>query len=193
MKLTAFSKCDCAISTFFVWRWRSLPSERCVRAWIAGDGWNWNTDWRHCIHCLILGGLDVLNVSASPKSPTYEASWLLPAAILFLFCAECPRSSQRFLDYVVIITLKFNSLAGNFKIISCGLYLADFFSVPPSLSPGSQFYRGVLTSALIWMHTLLSFDTFTEFRYTVEPLYHGKTTSLQRPPDNGHLSTATSL
>lgn len=97
-KLTAFSKCERAMSTFFVCEWRSFPSCRCVRAWIAGDGWNWNTDWRHWIHCLILGGLDVLKVSAKPKRPVYEASWVpaaIFAAILFLFGHELPRSCQR--------------------------------------------------------------------------------------------------
>ena len=92
VKLTAFSKCERAMSVFFVYEWRSFPSCKCVRAWIAGDGWNWNTDWRHCIHCLILGGLDVLKVSAKPKRPMYEASWV-PAVIvaILVFKSVIPR------------------------------------------------------------------------------------------------------
>lgn len=39
------------------------------------------------MHCLILGGLDVLKVSARPKRPLYDASQLLKAAILF-FCSS---------------------------------------------------------------------------------------------------------
>lgn len=119
-KLTAFSKCERAMSTFFVCEWRRFPSCRCVRAWIAGDGWNWNTDWRHWIHCLILGGLDVLKVSAKPKRPVYEASWVpaaIVAAILFLFGLELQRSCQRLREikrYIVygntVCYLKFDTL-----------------------------------------------------------------------------------
>lgn len=90
------------MSVFCVCEWRSFPSCRCVRAWMAGDGWNWNTDWRHCIHCLILGGFDVLKVSAKPKRPMYEASWVpIVAAILFLLGFRRPRS-----DYVSVLEKK---------------------------------------------------------------------------------------